>query len=208
MTGTVLFWTQYRRWVARNLLETNRARPRHTFDVTGPWVAISSRWLATVATAPRTLYTDQSLAFPGLTDESHSGLPRNGQRISALATSGDGKLKPWRTRKRNRVCMCLECVTCVWCGLHNNIRLRFPFGICPCVACMRVSASAWLFLPWRNKIRRWPVMVYDNCECTVRWMRWFPQYSQGEGQNHHLAEGPSNTQLSRSSPAHCDLPGW
>lgn len=159
---------------------------------TGPWVEISSCWLnSTTDTLSRSMRVI-------------AGFLRDVQRISALTTSGNGKLKPWRTGKCNRVLN----YTFKMFGPYNNICLRFPFGACPCIVCVCVNPKVHDCISATDRQSK-AVRVYDDvCERTKRWMRWFPEYSQGEGQNHHLAEGPSNTQLSRSSSAHCALPGW
>lgn len=41
------------------------------------------------------------------------------------------------------------------CGLYNNICLRFPSGVCPCIVCMCVNpkVSAWLFF-WQSETKQ------------------------------------------------------
>lgn len=45
------------------------------------------------------------------------------------------------------VLVCIQCVVCACMGaLYNDICLRFPFVVCPCIACMCVNPEvpAWL----------------------------------------------------------------
>ena len=96
---------------------------------------ISFCWLATVVTT-WTLYTDQSLAFTGLTDENHEDLPQAGERINALTTSGDGKLEPWKTGRCNTVYACVSkwessvwqkmcCMCVVWNSQQHMCKVSF-----------------------------------------------------------------------------------
>lgn len=154
-------------------------------------MVISSCWLATVWTWQR-LYRDQSSAFPGLTDENRRGLPHAGEWISALVTSGNGKLKPWRTSRSNTECahvpdclkwtscLCQKCAACLRDAAWKQRTCKASFcGLS--LHCVRVSESqsvgVTIFLPQWDKVRHWPVRVYDICEWTVRWMLWFPQYT-------------------------------